>query len=397
MTITFLGQGYEPNSNDAIGNHLINFFGKEEFHTFTGISAFASEAGIIGLAENIQKAKQFFREIKIIVGIDQEGTSREALYEINNLEVNGYIFHQKEAPIFHPKIYLFEGDLNVKIIVGSSNLTARGLFANVEGSLLIEFDKADKEGNQLLQKLKSYYEGIFDLTDPNLFEINAGNIEAFIAKGLVPLEKDRNRKYGKKPYKKQEEGDHKELDIDIPKRETGKIPIAFRARPRNNPVLAKVVEELELEDNIEQMRILIWRKEQLSNSDAQKVPAGTAPTGNLKLSQARFRFNGEYINHVTYFKDGVFYNLEWVKTKADSETYEEAFCRFHVIMLGMDLGIHAIKLSHDSVRVAGQGNTPTWLHWGHYLSIHLQEIDVSGRTLFLYKQEIEPYFSIEIV
>lgn len=108
MTITFLGQGYEPNSNDAIGNHLINFFGKEEFHTFTGISAFASEAGIIGLAENIQKAKQFFREIKIIVGIDQEGTSREALYEINNLEVNGYIFHQKEAPIFHPKIYLLK-------------------------------------------------------------------------------------------------------------------------------------------------------------------------------------------------------------------------------------------------------------------------------------------------
>lgn len=108
MNITFLGQGYEAESKDSVGNYLINLLGKDIFHSFTGISAFASEAGIIGLSEYIERAKNHFDQINIVVGIDQEGTSKEALYEIANLKINGYIFYQREPPIFHPKIYLFE-------------------------------------------------------------------------------------------------------------------------------------------------------------------------------------------------------------------------------------------------------------------------------------------------
>lgn len=106
MKITLLGQGYEAISEDSVGNYLIKFLSEKNFHTFTGISAFASEAGVLGLSEYIANAKNFFKSLNLIVGVDQEDTSKEALIEINNLEINSYIFHQKESPIFHPKIYL---------------------------------------------------------------------------------------------------------------------------------------------------------------------------------------------------------------------------------------------------------------------------------------------------
>jgi len=116
MKTTFLGQGFESSSVDAIGNHLVKYLNRQDFHSFTGISAFASEAGIFGLSGYIETAKQFYINLSLIVGIDQEGTSKEALEEILNLKINSYIFYQNEAPIFHPKIYLFEGDQEIKLV-----------------------------------------------------------------------------------------------------------------------------------------------------------------------------------------------------------------------------------------------------------------------------------------
>jgi len=84
MKTTFLGQGFESSSVDAIGKYLIQFLNRQDFHSFIGISAFASEAGIFGLSGHIQTAKAVFKNLSLIVGIDQEGTSKEALEEIIN-------------------------------------------------------------------------------------------------------------------------------------------------------------------------------------------------------------------------------------------------------------------------------------------------------------------------
>lgn len=117
MKITLLGQGYEAASENSVGNYLIKFLSRKDFHTFTGISAFASEAGVLGLSEYITNAKEAFKSLNLIVGIDYEGTSKEALLEINNLEINSYIFYQRESPIFHPKIYLSKKKSNINSIM----------------------------------------------------------------------------------------------------------------------------------------------------------------------------------------------------------------------------------------------------------------------------------------
>lgn len=412
MEITFLGQGYEVVSKNSIGNHLMNLLSQKEFHTFIGISAFASEAGIFGLSGYIQAAKHVFKNLSLIVGIDQEGTSKEALEEILNLNIDSYIFYQNEAPIFHPKIYLFEGDKEIKLFVGSSNLTGRGLFTNVESSLLIEFDITDTEGTALLTNLKTYYKTLFDYSDNNLFKISQAVIDDFNARGIVPDESERKRIYSAKRVSATPTTTPSTTNtVTVPRRTTARIPANFPVKPRVSiaggviqqpstiatptpiPVQPVVVEQPIATPP--QPRLLVWQKLSLSRSDAQFVPAGTNGTGNLKLSQAGFRVNGLLINHDTYFRNQVFQNLNWAKTKPTSTTYEETICNFNITIMGTSYGIQPIKLSYDPIRISNQANTPSWLHWGNTLMTLLQQTNVTGRTLKLY--QTDQSFAIEIV
>ena len=395
MKVSFLGQGYEPESKNSVGNHLLDFLARKDFHSFIGISAFASEAGVLGLAERIEGAKKNFKSIILIVGVDEEGTSKEALYEINNLKIDSYIFHQKESPIFHPKIYVFIGDKETKFILGSSNLTGRGLFNNVESSLLIEFENKDKDGLRLINEFFEYYDNLLHFKDLNLFKISEETIKNFIALGIVPNESTRRKRHGKNPVDITKT--ESKSTFSIPKRPTAKVPSFFRGKPKTIKPIAKFLEELGITDfgGIEPGS-LAWQKLSLSQSDAQHVPSGTAITANLKLSQAKFKVDGDIINQTNYFRHTVFNDLNWVKTKTESKTYEEALCKFDIKILGKSVGIHELKLSHDIVRVAGQGNTPTWLHWGNALLPILGKMNVTGKTLSLYYPSKDSVYSIVI-
>lgn len=403
MKISFLGQGFEDKSVDAVGNHLMNFLSQKGFDSFTGISAFASESGVYGLAQYLNVARSNFKNLNLIVGVDLEGTSKETLEEILALNINGYIFYQKEQPVFHPKIYLFEGAKEFKLIIGSSNLTRGGLFTNVESSVLIEFNSSDKEGLTLLSELKGYYKSLFDFSDPNLFKINTNVIADFYSDGIIPDETTRRNNFHKKAITASSQVNTATKKTDIQKRTIAKVPSSFLIKPRRTatPVVTSVTPQTNTQPIITpvvhatQPRVLVWQKLSLSNSDAQNVPAGTAITANLKLSQARFRVSNTIIDQTTYFRNQVFNNLTWVQTKPNNNSYEEAFCPFDVTILGNSIGTFTLKLSHDPVRIAGQGNTPTWLHWGNAILPFLQQTNITGRTLNLY--QTNQSFSIEIV
>src|SRR5690606_20896586 len=109
-----------------------------------------------------------------------------------------YVFYQKEATIFHPKIYLFEGATHIRLILGSSNFTGQGLFVNTENSIVIDFPFSDLDGQRILSKLKSNYSTLFSSTDPNLFPITASLITDLVSKRLVPDETSRRALFSKK-------------------------------------------------------------------------------------------------------------------------------------------------------------------------------------------------------
>ncbi len=110
IEIEILGQGFEPLSEKAVGNVLMDCFTNKAFHSFTAISAFATLSGVKGISKFISEATCLENNL-IVVGVNEKVTSKEALEEILKIEnVKSHVFYANNNSIFHPKIYLFEGN-----------------------------------------------------------------------------------------------------------------------------------------------------------------------------------------------------------------------------------------------------------------------------------------------
>ena len=224
MDLSFLGQGFENVSENSVGNHIIKCLSQEDYHTFTAFSAFTSIGAIKGLQKLISKSHDSYSSFNFILGIDQRGTSKEALEAVLNLEVNSFIFHDDSNLIFHPKLYMFEGNEISKVIVGSSNLTSNGLFANIESSIMVTLQHKIKEDLAFLKQLKTYYKTIFDKSDPNLKPITKELIENLVNNGIIPTEQERRAEF----LKNKNKSEKKAKSNIFPSRESPKIPKAFR-------------------------------------------------------------------------------------------------------------------------------------------------------------------------
>ncbi|GGD54581.1 hypothetical protein GCM10011514_18410 [Emticicia aquatilis] len=186
MKISFLGQGLGGENENNVGYYLTTFASSNEYHSMYLISAFASKTGVAYIKEAVNK------NIKIIVGIDQQVTSVEALNMILNMNVDSYVFYNpSENQIFHPKIYLFEGKNTSKVIIGSSNLTKGGLFQNVESSILVETSSNDKDGQIFIQEIKDYFANLLDGTDSNIKKLSKELIEGLLERKIIGTEDDR--------------------------------------------------------------------------------------------------------------------------------------------------------------------------------------------------------------
>ncbi|MBC7553587.1 MAG: phospholipase D family protein [Taibaiella sp.] len=391
MNITVLGQGYEPVSEKSVGNMLMKFLGQTNFHTFTGIAAFASLAGISGISGYIERAKSNFKFLNLIVGVDQEGTSKEALNEILEMDVNSYIFYQSEPPIFHPKIYLFEGDHEIKIIVGSSNLTGRGLFVNIEGSLLLEFTDADSAGTQLLNDLKEYYTGLFNFTDSNLFKITSEVIDSFVSKGIVPNETERSLKYSQIKANQQLQNN---IGIEIPRRKAAQIPKHFRKAKKRNPISPDG--KLSVGSQFRPSELL-WQSGPLTPRDLN-IPKGatTNATGSMLFKKGLQK----NIDQKHYFRDTVFSSLLWAKDKIQAKSHlERAVAIFIIIIDNNNYGDFKLNLTHNSKtdsKAYQQNNSMTQISWGEAKSIIAKD-ELIGKTASLFSvEDFDDIFILDI-
>lgn len=78
--------------------------------------------------------------VRVTVGIDIENTSYEGLRDLLTLQRSGvaeiYVYHNESpSSTFHPKVYLFYGGQQAKLVVGSHNLTEGGLYVNTEAAV----------------------------------------------------------------------------------------------------------------------------------------------------------------------------------------------------------------------------------------------------------------------
>lgn len=398
MNVAFLGQGFEPESINSVGNTLIKLFKDDRFNSFCGISAFASVSAANILSQCINDASESFQNFTVIVGVDQEGTSKEALETINNLGINSYIFYQKESPIFHPKIYIFEGENHSALIVGSSNLTGAGLFRNIESSLYVEFENTEAEGRKLINELKTYFNTLFDFSDSNLFALSDELINNFIQEGIVPTQSEWKNKYKKNtPEKTSQESS----GLNIPKRKTAKIPKVFRnsSSTQVNNIVTELVEELEIsteELSTEDSLQLLWESNPLTERDLN-IPTGqnTNPTGSMLFKKGKTA----NIDQRHYFRENVFSDLNWTfDTRANKTHLERAVCSFRIVINGENQGVYELNLTHnprtDTLAYA-QNNSMTQISWGSIKNL-IRNRDLIGKTLYLLKNQETNEFVIDI-
>jgi HKD family nuclease len=385
MIIQLLGQGYDPISADSVGNLLIKFLNDKHFSKFTGISAFASQPGINGLSKHIKNAKEYFDKLTIIVGVDQKGTSKEALEALLDLQIDAYVFYHPAVAIFHPKIYLFEGKKRTELLIGSSNLTAQGLFTNIETSIHVSINNKINSDKKVLSQLKEYFEGLFDHSDPNLKRLSDELISKLVKAKIVPTESER------KEIQENKEIEIKETENIIteifPKRAIPKIPKEFWGRKKLKSKKVDIYKQgATKKDDTE----LLWQSGELTERDLN-IPHGsnTNPTGSMLFKKGKTKD----IDQRHYFRDTVFADLNWEKdTNPKLSHFERALAKFQIIIDGTDCGTHELKLSHNTktdTPTYAQRNSITWISWGKAKEFIAKKEHI-GKSFSLYKSKDNP-------
>lgn len=192
METVILGQGYNIEEDSSVGKELVKQFESNVYDSFTCLVAFASYGGVSALTKYIEEGKAKGMKIKVVLGIDQKGTSKEALEEVLAWNVDARIFHTSSKNIFHPKVYLFENRDIFTLIVGSNNLTVPGLVQNIECSLLIK-DTIDP--SSVHDDFYKYWKGILDGTETHLYPVTQELIDKLFAKKYILSESERAERY----------------------------------------------------------------------------------------------------------------------------------------------------------------------------------------------------------
>src|SRR5438309_10902481 len=102
------------------------------------VAAFAGARGVALLLSAIAEFRTHRGEIAVYVGFDRRGTSAVALRMLLAACDQVFLVHNPDPrQIFHPKMYIFQNDDEAMVIVGSNNLTATGLYQNIEASIVV--------------------------------------------------------------------------------------------------------------------------------------------------------------------------------------------------------------------------------------------------------------------
>jgi hypothetical protein len=120
-----------------LGEYLLEQLRSNEWSHFDAAIAFVKASGVRHIAAAL---REFSRRgtVRLSVGVDLGGTSIEGLQALMSaVEGDGgiWVFHNETHSTFHPKVYLFSNPSRASLVVGSSNLTEGGLYANYEASL----------------------------------------------------------------------------------------------------------------------------------------------------------------------------------------------------------------------------------------------------------------------
>ncbi|MBW8283104.1 MAG: phospholipase D family protein [Rhizobium sp.] len=371
----------------------------EDVRKIVFVSAFVALRSVLRLRDIVLFHKEEGASVKIIVGIDLGGTSKETLEEIMLWSCDSYVFHNPNPrSTFHPKIYLIEKKKDATLFVGSNNLTDGGFYTNYEVASKYRF-KLPAE----LSVLKKFVSPVADLMEPKegdlVKKLTKALINVLSQRGDLPTEVEVRRRKRDARRTSKSEGplppnpftaqappsppllpkhlrDHDAPGIKAP-------PEPLTTAP--TPVVAGVT------------GALVWRKV-LPATDALQVNPGSKHVGGVRLTQAKFESpHGGLIDQTQYFRQ-LFSDYEWEQEtgRKRASDQEHTFVPMRLTIRGRDYGVHNFEIGHKPSGEAGQDNYTTILRWGRQLTPLIQDLNIEGATLSLYEGDEEGGFLIDI-
>jgi hypothetical protein len=389
-SLRFLGQPFRD--EDTAGAFLTSTLADPGLDSLTIVAAWARFGGLRRFRSEFEDFRERGGRLRLIAGIDEGVATRPGLALAIELADQAYVFHDRGARTFHPKLYLGEGPGSAVLLVGSSNVTAGGLFSNYEASLEARFELPVEAEAEALVGAREYVAKLIEdqrLCLPLDFELLdrlASDPRYAIAPGEGRRSPARSRPAGIEPDEVDQDARPAEAGEEIfgasRHEKTTARALPAGARAELEALEAEVVGAGDEEPGRPSdpppppPSPLTWTK-LLNKTDAQHPPSPNSnPVGNLRLTKA-----GHEIDWLTWFRREMFGQAAWSPgLDRRGNPIEVATVRFEVTIAGRSLGPIDLEVDHAPHREEGQANHATVLHWGP-LSPELRTRDYSGHTL----------------
>lgn len=185
-TFSFLRPLDQPIGRRRLLRDMMAALQNNSFTNFWFVVAYAKSGPIYRLQGLLEKLRSSGKTSAAIVGIDQRGTSKEALELLLALFDSVYVT-QDSRITFHPKIYLFRGADQAEAFVGSNNLTVGGTEKNFEAGVHLRFD-LPKDADDLVM-LESAWSELLPTACPATVQLDPNILTRLVADNVVVEEK----------------------------------------------------------------------------------------------------------------------------------------------------------------------------------------------------------------
>lgn len=214
---------------NTTGEELSKALKSKKYSDFRMAVAYSRNSGVNRIYNELATFAASGGKTSIIAGIDQRNTSYQALVNLKPFtKDNLYIHHDNNFDItFHPKVYLFGNDEIEKVIIGSSNFTAGGLFLNYEANIDVTLDNSANAKN-FQKQVNDYWDTL--LHDENTQKCELSFLDTLLAGGFLADERKQ------KPFKEI----IAKISYDLPfksKKKVRRMPIVEKTPEIQLPVL----------------------------------------------------------------------------------------------------------------------------------------------------------------
>jgi hypothetical protein len=188
----------QPNGSPPLGEVLLMAFADTTWTTVWASVAYVRTSGVKHVSGSLQNfGLRAIGDSKLVVGIDQQGSSLEALEELYLILAGwgGELFILRNpsgspSPTFHPKLWYFTngGRSRALLIAGSGNLTEGGLYTNYEVGSATVLDSSAVTDAALMTEVQTMFNAWTNPHEPHVLRVDVHVLQTLHNSGELPGE-----------------------------------------------------------------------------------------------------------------------------------------------------------------------------------------------------------------